>query len=143
MKMAFWLRKKGTSPTANRAKGSKNSSSQRPCASRRWLFVLKIPLLLIIDASEKTADFADSRRFLLWKLYVFARPFFGGLKDISLEMVFRGLYHFAQARQKGQANDLIEYFTRKAKALSLIKQKRKAKHLSLIEQMNLTISKIA
>jgi len=67
------------------------------------------------------------------------RPF----KDISLEMVFRGLYHFAQARQKGQANDPIEYFTRKAKALSLIKQKRKGKHLSLIQQMNLTIPKIA
>lgn len=67
------------------------------------------------------------------------RPF----KDISLEMVFRGLYHFAQARHTGKANDPIEYFVRKAKALSLIKQKRRPKHQSLIQQMNLTIPKIA
>ena len=67
------------------------------------------------------------------------RPF----KDISLEMVFRGLYHFAQARAKGRADDPIAYFARKAKALSLIKQKRKQKHLSLIQQMDLTIPKIA
>jgi hypothetical protein len=81
---------------------------------------------LLVDLTDAIADALN-------------RPF----KDISLEMVFRGLYHFAQARQKGQADDPIEYFTRKAKALSLIKQKRKGKHLSLIEQMNLTIPKIA
>lgn len=81
---------------------------------------------LLVDLTDAVADALN-------------RPF----KDISLEMVFRGLYHFAQARQKGQANDPIEYFTRKAKALSLIKQKRRGKHLSLIQQMNLTIPKIA
>jgi SRSO17 transposase len=81
---------------------------------------------LLVDLTDAIADALN-------------RPF----KDISLEMVFRGLYHFSQARQKGQADDPIEYFTRKAKALSLIKQKRKGKHLSLIEQMNLTIPKIA
>jgi hypothetical protein len=63
------------------------------------------------------------------------RPF----KEISLEMVFRGLYHFAQARHKGQADDPVEYFARKAKALALIKYKRQKKRLSLIEQMELTI----
>jgi hypothetical protein len=67
------------------------------------------------------------------------RPF----TDISLEMVYRGLYHFAQARHKGKANDPIAYFARKAKALSLIKQKRKRRHLSLIQQMDLTIPRIA
>jgi hypothetical protein len=67
------------------------------------------------------------------------RPF----NDISLEMVFRGLYHFAQARHRGKADDLVAYLARKAKALSLIKQKRKRKHLSKIQQMNLTIPKIA
>ena len=60
-------------------------------------------------------------------------------KVISMEMVFRGLYHFAQARHRGQASDPIEYFVRKAKSLSLIKQKRRKKYLSLVEQMNLTI----
>jgi hypothetical protein len=54
-------------------------------------------------------------------------------------MVFRGLYHFAQARHKGQADDLVEYFARKANALALIKYKRQKKRLSLIEQMELTI----
>jgi hypothetical protein len=58
-------------------------------------------------------------------------------------MVYRGLYHFAQARHKGKANDPIAYFARKAKALSLIKQKRKRRHLSLIQQMDLTIPRIA
>ncbi len=64
-------------------------------------------------------------------------------KAISMEMVFRGLYHFAQARHRGQAIDPVEYFVRKAKSLSLIKQKRRKKHLSLVEQMNLTIPKPA
>jgi len=67
------------------------------------------------------------------------RPF----KDISLEMVFRGLYHFAQAHHKGRATDPVEYFARRANDLALIKQKRQKKRLSLIEQMELTIPSIA
>jgi len=67
------------------------------------------------------------------------RPF----KDISIEMVFRGLYHFAHARHKGLALDPVDYFVRKAKALDLIKAKRPTKHLSLIAQMELTIPLIA
>lgn len=63
------------------------------------------------------------------------RPF----KDISLEMVFRGLYHFTQARHKGRAHDPVDYLAREARDLSLIKQKRPKTHLSLIEQMELTI----
>jgi hypothetical protein len=81
---------------------------------------------LLVDLTDAVADALN-------------RPF----KDISLEMVFRGLYHFAQARHKGKADDPIEYFARKTKALSLIKQKRKREHLSLIQQMDLTIPKIA
>lgn len=86
-----------------------------------------------------------------WLLYTFLvdltdavadalkRPF----KDISLEMVYRGLYHFTQARHKGKADDPVEYLARKAKDLSLIKQKRPPKHLSLIHKMDLTIPSIA
>jgi hypothetical protein len=66
------------------------------------------------------------------------RPF----KEVSLEMVFRGLYHFAHAHHKGRADDPIEYFARKAKDLALIKYKRPKKRLSLIEQMELTIPSI-
>ena len=78
-------------------------------------------------------DLTDSIAEALYK------PF----KAISMEMVFRGLYHFTQARHRGQASDPVEYFVRKAKSLSLIKQKRRKKHLSLVEQMNLTIPKPA
>jgi hypothetical protein len=66
------------------------------------------------------------------------RPF----RAISMEMVYRGLYHFAQAGKKGQADDVVAYSVRKAKDLSLIKQKRPLKHLSLVEHMNLTIPTI-
>jgi hypothetical protein len=31
-------------------------------------------------------------------------------KRISLEMIYRGLYHFSVAHQKGLANDPIKYF---------------------------------
>src|SRR5690606_25157635 len=53
------------------------------------------------------------------------RPF----RDLSLEMVFRGLYHFSQARNNGQADDVVAYFVRKAKDLDLIKQKRPAQQI--------------
>jgi len=81
---------------------------------------------LLVDLTDAVADALN-------------QPF----KDISLEMVFRGLYHFAQARHKAKADDPIDYFARKAKALSLSKQKRRREHLSLIQQMDLTIPKIA
>jgi hypothetical protein len=60
-------------------------------------------------------------------------------KDISIEMVFRGLYHFAHARHKDLAHDPIEYFARKAQSLDIIKAKRPKKRLSLVTQMELTI----
>lgn len=81
---------------------------------------------LLVDLTDAVADALN-------------RPF----KDISMEMVFRGLYHFSRARHRGLAHDPIAYFMHKAKALSLIKQKRKRKHLSLIQQMNLTIPKLS
>lgn len=82
--------------------------------------------LLLVDLTDAVAE-------------ALQKPF----KAISMEMVFRGLYHFAQARYRKAADDPIEYFARKAKALSLIKQKRPARHLSLIQQMELHIPKVA
>jgi hypothetical protein len=81
---------------------------------------------LLVDITDQVAD-------------ALKKPF----KAISLEMVYRGLTHFSHVRQRGEADNLIEYFVRRADSLSLVKQKRKAKHLSLIEQMNLTIPKVA
>ncbi len=43
---------------------------------------------------------------------------------ISVEMVFRGLYHFTQAKQRGVADDPIAYLAREAKGLGVLKQKR-------------------
>ncbi len=43
---------------------------------------------------------------------------------ISVEMVYRGLYHFSQAYCRGTADDPIEYLARKASALAIIKAQR-------------------
>jgi hypothetical protein len=43
---------------------------------------------------------------------------------ISVEMVYRGLYHFSQAYHRGVARDPIEYLARKASVLDIIKAKR-------------------
>ena len=43
---------------------------------------------------------------------------------ISVEMVYRGLYHFSQAYHRGVATDPVEYLARKASALAIIKAKR-------------------
>lgn len=81
---------------------------------------------MLVDLTDQVADALN-------------KPF----KAISLEMVFRGLSHFAHVRRRGDAHDPIEYFVRRAKSLSLVKQNRRKTHLSLVEQMNLTIPKPA
>jgi len=48
--------------------------------------------------------------------------------DISLEMIYRGLYHFSVARQKGLAYDPVKYFAApENQDLGVVKQKRKRK----------------
>ena len=43
---------------------------------------------------------------------------------VSIEMVFRGLYHFTQAYSKGKADDPIVYLAEKASELAILKAKR-------------------
>jgi len=43
---------------------------------------------------------------------------------ISVEMVYRGLYHFTQAYQRGDAEDPVVYLAKKAALLSIIKAHR-------------------
>jgi hypothetical protein len=43
---------------------------------------------------------------------------------LSLEMVYRGLYHFTQARQRGEADDVVAYLAAQAKSLGILKRKR-------------------
>ncbi|MEH1910764.1 MAG: IS4 family transposase [Nostoc sp.] len=46
--------------------------------------------------------------------------------DISLEMIYRGLYHFTMAHQKGKATDPVKYFADpQNRDLGIIKQRRK------------------
>ncbi len=44
---------------------------------------------------------------------------------LSLEMVFRRIYFFAQAFQRGEAHDLVTYLAEKARWLRILKAKRK------------------
>jgi hypothetical protein len=46
--------------------------------------------------------------------------------EISLEMIYRGLYHFTMAHQKGKATDPVKYFADpQNRDLGIIKQKQK------------------
>lgn len=47
------------------------------------------------------------------------------LAALSLEMVYRGLYHFAQAFHRGAAADPVAYLAEDARGLGILKQKRK------------------
>jgi hypothetical protein len=49
------------------------------------------------------------------------RPF----ADISIEMVYRSLYYFAQAYQRGEADDLVAYLVDNADILGIVKQRPK------------------
>ncbi len=48
------------------------------------------------------------------------KPFAG----LSLEMVYRGLYHFTQASQRGLADDLVVYLAVNARWLGILKRTR-------------------
>jgi hypothetical protein len=43
---------------------------------------------------------------------------------LSVEMLYRGLYHFAQAQQRGEADDVVAYLAAHAKSLGILKRKR-------------------
>jgi len=45
---------------------------------------------------------------------------------ISIEMVYRSLYFFTQARQRGETNDVVAYLAQEAKLLGIVKRKRKS-----------------
>ena len=52
---------------------------------------------------------------------------------ISMEMVYRSLYFFTQARNRGQANDVVTYLAANTKLLGIVKRKRKPVHPSPLE----------
>jgi hypothetical protein len=52
---------------------------------------------------------------------------------LSMEMVYRSLYFFAQAHQRGQAEEVVAYLAANTKLLGIIKRKRKSAHPSPLE----------
>lgn len=69
-----------------------------------WLFYA-----VLVDLGDDVAD-------------AMALPF----DRISLEMLFRGIYHFTQARHQGKASDPVAYFAHpRNKDLGVVKHKRK------------------
>jgi hypothetical protein len=62
------------------------------------------------------------------------RPF----HTLSMEMVYRGLYHFTQAHHRRKADDVVSYLAADAEGLGIIKRKRK-KRAATIDLLYLTI----
>lgn len=44
---------------------------------------------------------------------------------ISMEMVYRSLYFFTNARQRGETDDVVAYLANEAKFFGILKRKRK------------------
>ncbi len=50
---------------------------------------------------------------------------------VSVEMVFRGLYHFTMAYQRGEADDAVTYLAHEARSLGLLNRPRQSWQLLL------------
>jgi Transposase DDE domain len=59
------------------------------------------------------------------------------LAVLSLEMTYRGLYHFTQAAQRGETSNPVAYLAAEAKSLGLLKRPRRNR-LSLADRVHLT-----
>ncbi len=53
--------------------------------------------------------------------------------SISMEMVYRSIYFFTQARQKGEAQDLVDFLAKEVKPFGIVKRKRKSDKPSPLE----------
>ena len=51
------------------------------------------------------------------------RPF----EDISMEMVFKGLYHFVQEKKLGRADDPVSFLAQEAKFYGVLKHRNRPK----------------
>ena len=76
---------------------------------------------VLVDLTDAVAEALD-------------KPF----RAVSIEMVYRGLYHFTQAYHRGDAEEPVAYLAAKAERLGILKRKRK-KRLSPAELAYLTI----
>jgi hypothetical protein len=62
--------------------------------------------LVLVDLTDRIADAMN-------------RPF----EDISMEMVFKGLYHFAQEKKLGRASDPVTFFAQQAEFYGILKRR--------------------
>jgi hypothetical protein len=46
-------------------------------------------------------------------------------RQISVEMVYRGLYHYTQALKRGDSRNVFEYLAQEARLLGIVKRPRK------------------
>ncbi len=63
--------------------------------------------------------------------------------SISVEMVYRSLYFFTQARHRGETNNIVAYLAANEKMLGILKRKRKSKKRSPLETIPLLLTKQA
>jgi len=64
--------------------------------------------VVLVDLTDQIADVLD-------------RPF----EDISMEMVFKGLYHFVQEKKLGRATDPVSFLAQEAKFYGIIKHRNR------------------
>jgi hypothetical protein len=67
---------------------------------------------------------------------VLQRPF----DALSLEMVYRSLYFFTGAYQRGEATDPVVYLAAKAERFGILKRKRKGNFASRLHDLALTFA---
>ena len=76
-----------------------------------------------------------------WLLYVVLIDLTDAVADmlnlpfaaISIEMVYRSLYFFTQARQRGETDAVVAFLTQDTKLLGIVKRKRKSTKPSPLE----------
>ena len=76
-----------------------------------------------------------------WLLYVVLIDLTDAVADmlnlpfaaISIEMVYRSLYFFTQARLRGETDDVVAFLTQDTKLLGIVKRKRKSTKPSPLE----------
>ena len=99
---------RGETPRAFNAQGNAHLARERS----PWLFYT-----VLMDLGDAVAD-------------ELALP----VDRISLEMIYRGLYHFSVARQKGLTDDPIQYFADpKNRDLGIVKSVRKPRVRLIID----------
>lgn len=61
--------------------------------------------------------------------------------DISIERVYRSLYYYSQAHQRGEATDILSYYVAHARPLGLVKRKRKPDGSAILDAILALTSK--